>query len=55
MELNAVDILLFDPCRTRHRTTRPANPTSSAYRVNIVMTGFEEYATIDRAILLHVR
>jgi hypothetical protein len=28
-------------------TTRPANPTSSSYRVNIVMTGFEEYVTID--------
>ena len=47
IKLNAGDILLFDTCRTRsHRTSRPAT-SDSPYRVNIVLTGIEEFLNLE--------
>jgi len=46
IKLESGDILLFDPCRTSHRTSKPKK-TSVPDRVNIVMTGFKEYIDVE--------
>ena len=45
-KLNSGDLLLFDTCTTEHRT---ANPTkrASQHRVNLVLTGIEEYLNLE--------
>jgi hypothetical protein len=46
--LNPGDILLFNPCSLKHRTSsKPTNNTTSPIRVNIVMTGLEDFLTFD--------
>ncbi len=47
--LNSGDILLFDTCRLKHRSSKP-KPTDSdtqPYRVNIAMTGLADFLTFD--------
>jgi hypothetical protein len=43
--LNPGDILLFDTCATVHRTARPTK-SNSPDRINIVLTGYENYLSI---------
>jgi hypothetical protein len=43
LKLNAGDILLFDTCNTKHRTSKPTKNTTCPYRVNIVMTGLHQF------------
>ena len=47
--LNSGDILLFDTCRLKHRSSKP-KPTDSdtqPYRVNVAMTGLANFLTFD--------
>jgi hypothetical protein len=46
LTLKPGDILVFDTCKTRHRTASPASDISPD-RVNIVMTGYEEFFSIE--------
>ena len=46
IKLESGDIMIFDPCKTSHRTSRPTKETTP-YRINVVLTGIEEYLSMD--------
>ena len=46
VKLNSGDILIFDTCTTKHRSAAPAE-RSSQHRVNVVLTGIEEYLNLE--------
>jgi hypothetical protein len=48
IKLGSGDVLLFDTCQTKHRTARPrTGAPCPPFRVNVCMTGIEDYMDID--------
>ena len=46
-KLNSGDILLFDTCRLKHRSSKPTDSDTEPYRVNVAMTGLSHIFTFD--------